>query len=153
MRPISRSILVTTDLLIVPVAAGQVIYFQDVPELRDGVIVEGFELYTSDEAAFTPALIANVTAADAARMTVSFQEMSTTRIKDIPLIALNSPRNGGIWKELEGFLVNWQASFVRTTAALAAGTNFAVCGSVFYRKLSDLAGVQRRATVRTVARR
>lgn len=138
--------LVTSDPFAAGAPAGSEVKFPYIAELAGGVLIEGVEVYTDAQLSVAPTLQPNVTAADALGLILTLPEKSTQRIKEIPLLAFNSQSNAGIWKELAGFLVNWQAVRIKATIPMAAGTPFVVCMSVFFKKLDDGTGTAPRTT-------
>jgi len=132
--------LLTSNPFAAGAAAGTEVAFPYVAELAQGVYIEGIEVYTDAQLTVSPTLEANVTAADALGIVITLPEKSTQRIKEIPLLAFNSQSNAGIWKELAGFLVNWQAVRLKATIPMAAGTEFVVCLSAMFRKAEDGSG-------------
>lgn len=136
MKPITRSLLVESNVVPAAAQAGTFIFFPDIPELRGGVLIEGVEVYTTDELSFGPSQIANVSPGDALVCLLSLNELSTQRHKQVPLYSFISTTNAGIWKEFDPFLCNWQASGIQLVNA-TAGAAFVVCMSVFFRKTSD----------------
>jgi hypothetical protein len=110
---------------------GSVIPFPNVSELLDAPIV-GIEAYDAAFLVATPDLQPNVTAADMPTISVVLKDSSNERVQDIPATTLAPFQIGGIWKQFEPFVVNWQSSFVRVVGAPAAGTAFSVAFGVFY---------------------
>lgn len=137
MKPIVRSLLVESNPISNGATAGTFINLPDVPELRGGVLIEGVEVYTTDELAAGPSQVPNISPADALSVVLTLNELSTQRFRQVPLSSFISTMNAGIWKELDPFLCNWQASGLTVTGGLVAGAPFVVCLSVFFRKLTD----------------
>lgn len=138
MKPIERTQLVISNLFPIATPEGTFVTFPDIPELKTGVVIDGLELYTATQLSHAPTLQANISAADAAKVVLTLNELSTQRVRQIPLLALNPATNFGIWKEFVPWTPNWQSSGFLVTDTLAAGTVFVVCLNVFYRRISDI---------------
>jgi hypothetical protein len=129
MRLIERSKLVTVNIPI-GTATGAVIPFPDIPELRDKRLT-GIEFYDDTVLTTSPDQLATLTAAQAAAMTLTLKRNSVEHIQDVPLQTLNSSLLGGIWKEFEPFIPNYQSSFLRNVGA-GFGAAQAVAFNIFY---------------------
>lgn len=130
MQPIRRSQLINV-LIPIGTAAGSKITLPDIPELRDA-LVDGIETYDSALLATDPAGNAVVTSAQVPGITLNLIQQSDRRAQDFPLFALSSNNYGGIWKEFDGWRLNWQKCYVLvTTSGLFAAAGSVVL-NVFY---------------------
>jgi hypothetical protein len=132
MDPLSRSILVNVPCIALQ---GGEVDFPDVGELREGVVVTGIEAYTDVDLGVTPQGGVVLTAADGLKITVSLADKSLLQHRDMPHSTLIPRLNGGIWKEVTPFLVNFQRSKVKFGTPAAAATAFFCPFLVHYRKL------------------
>lgn len=134
MKPIDRYLLVQTLPYAVGVGTGTLVAFPDVPELRQGIVVTGIEAYTSAQLAAVPSGQALISPADAIRAVVVFQEKSTQRVQQVPLVSLVSATQAGIWKEFVPFQPNWQSSYIQFVLAPAAAVVSVAAFGIFYTK-------------------
>lgn len=118
MKPIHRSQLVT---IIIPAnaAIGSKFFFPDIPELRDA-LVDGLETYTADTLAADLSGVDTVDTASLGMLTLSLVQESDRRAMDIPAFSLASNNYGGIWKEFDGWKLNWQKCYVQLTDTFGA---------------------------------
>jgi len=107
--------------------------FPPVQNLIGDAEILGLVAYDASIAAFTPAGAAVVSAADALALTVTVNSGSDQLIQQVPYMDLARSANGGLWYETVPFVIDLTKCFIRTNAAITAGSNAAV--TFIYRKL------------------
>jgi hypothetical protein len=110
--------------------AGAKLPFPLVEQLRDKKII-AIEFYAASILSFTSNQVATIVAADALACEAVFKENSTERVDSIPLNTLQPVNMAGVYKQFIGFVVNWQASFVRVNTNLAAAASSIPFGFIY----------------------
>ena len=115
MQPIPKAQLVW--ITTINPGAGTQFNFPDVPELNARRII-GLEAFTATQLTNTPDGTAVIPAADALKLTLVLKMNDKERLRQVPWFSLIASQNGGIWKQVDPFVVNWQASYIRANAAI-----------------------------------
>jgi len=119
-------------------AAGQRVYFKDIPTLtpRDGrTVIEtvGLEVFSSSELAASPNGATIISNANLATITLTLTVGSVERCFQLPCKSLQSVVNGGQIRRFFNLPVNIVKSYVQVTAAgISAGES--VCFNFYYRE-------------------
>ena len=121
MQPLVRCELVIINVPAGAGGAGSSLPFPDVPTLN-GVKVTGIRFFSATQMPFTPDRVPTLPLADAINTTLTINEGSDQRIKQIPLTDLITQQVAGVWTEFDPFQPDWQKSFIQFNAAVTAGT-------------------------------
>jgi len=119
-------------------AAGQRVYFKDIPTLtpRDGrTVIEtvGLEVFTRDDLSTSPNGAGMITSGNLATITLTLTVGSKERCFLIPCNSLRTVLNGGIIRRFYNLPVNVVKSYVQVVApGIAAGDS--VCFNFYYRE-------------------
>ena len=116
MKPVVRSQLIWVRIP-AGTTAGRSIPFPDQPDLK-GVMVTAILAMDDSFITFTPDNIPVINAAASPDYTVTLNDGSDARHKQIPIRQLATFYNAGLWTETEPFVLDWQKS--RTTYQGAA---------------------------------
>lgn len=130
MKPVRRSQLIWVRI---PsgTTAGRSIPFPDQPDLK-GVLVTAILALDDSFQTFTPDNIPVIAAASSPYYTVTLNDGSDMRHKQIPIRQLATFYNAGIWTETEPFVMDWQKSRVTFQGAVALAADAAVPFIVHY---------------------
>lgn len=130
MRPVYR-----TRTIYIPLTgglkAGQEIAFPDQQDLKEA-IVTSVETFTDTDLTTSPAGVALVSDADAARLVVTLTQQSDMRVKQVPYLGMRTVRNAGEPRQYDGLLLEWTQCKIGVTANLAAATAIVAAVSVGY---------------------
>lgn len=130
MKPIRRSQLIWVRIP-AGTTGGRAIPFPDQPDLK-GVMVTGIVALDDAFQTFTPDNVPVIGAATSPDYTVTLNDGSDQRHKQIPLRQLATFYNAGIWPEYEPFSMDWQKSRVTYQGAAAIALDVAVPFVVHY---------------------
>lgn len=120
-------------------AAGQRVYFKDIPTLtpRDGVTTiqtVGIEVISADELAVSPNGNTVIAAASLATITLTLTVQSKEVCFQIPCNSLRTTNNGGLIRRFFNLPVNIVKSYVQVTQAGIAGGQ-SVLFNFYYREV------------------
>ena len=120
-------------------AAGQRVYFKDIPTLtpRDGVTTiqtVGLEVISQDELAVSPNGNTVILSANLSSITLTLTVQSKEVVFQIPCNSLRTTNNGGLIRRFYNLPINIVKSYVTvTTAGIAAGES--VLFNFYYREV------------------
>lgn len=134
MLPIARSNLVWVKFVAGALTGGS-LPFQDQPDLN-GNLVTGVELVNATLLALTPDQTAVTTSPQNYSLTLN--EGSDARYKDLAGGTLYTFNNAGVWKEFEPFYCDFQKSRTTYRAAAALAADEAVAYQFYYMRPEDV---------------
>lgn len=113
------------------IAAGNIIPFPDIPQLRNAFIT-GIETYTSSQLVTTPLGAAVVSATGAKSLVLTFTEKVDEKIQLIPYTAFNTDVNKGFIKAIRKGVIDFQKSNLQLTATTGLTASEAILITFFY---------------------